>query len=466
MNKLYAAVVLAMAALPLAAQTTQYVVTDLGSLGGPSPFGGPAASAQAINNAGQVAGSSHLPSGATRGFRTSPNSAINPATDAIPTLGGSTSSAAHINNLGQVAGSAQLANGDTHAIRVDADGSVHDLGIIGGTVDFSIANGLNDSGQVTGASWRPTPAFGPPCFGVGGSDAFLTSADSAIAPADDLGTLLSNCRDSDGYAVNNSGVVVGYTAFGSVFSPVQHAMMWSSSTGMIDLGVLGGVDRFPPVSGINATADAVNASGLITGYSTFNHDSSIGYSTYHAFLTTASGPMVDIGTLGGTFSMAFAINSAGQIVGGATTTGDAAIHGFLYTGAAMLDLNSMLGSASPWVIESASAINDNGQIAAAAMFSDGTAHGVRMDPANLAVTILTNLLSNPSLGLSTGQVSSFTDKLNNALASIRAGLNKQAVNQLNSLVSAVQTQLKAGKISSATANTLTAAANAIVSSLS
>ena len=79
--------------VPLGAQT-RYVVTDLGSLGGVNPFEASAspASAQSINNAGQVAGYSYLPNnGGTRGFRTAPNSPINPATDAIPTLGGTSS---------------------------------------------------------------------------------------------------------------------------------------------------------------------------------------------------------------------------------------------------------------------------------------------------------------------------------------------------------------------------------------
>ena len=78
-----------------------------------------------------------------------------------------------------------------------------------------------------------------------------------------------------------------------------------------------------------------------------------------------------------------------------------------------------------------------------------------------AVTILTNLLSDPSLGLTIGQI----NKLNNALASIQAGLSKQAINQLNAFISSVQSSLKNGKISASAAATLTAAANAIIAVL-
>ncbi len=87
--------------------------------------------------------------------------------------------------------------------------------------------------------------------------------------------------------------------------------------------------------------------------------------------------------------------------------------------------------------------------------------------AGQAVTNLINLISNPNSGLSltTGQSNSLTDKLTNALASIQAGLNGQAINQLQAFISSVQSSLKTGKISPQTANTLIAAANAIIAVL-
>jgi hypothetical protein len=85
-------------------------------------------------------------------------------------------------------------------------------------------------------------------------------------------------------------------------------------------------------------------------------------------------------------------------------------------------------------------------------------------PATL-VTNLIHLVSNPLLQLSLGETNSLTDKLINALSSIQAGQNKQAINQLNSFLSAVQNYLKTGKISAPTASSLTSAANAIVAAL-
>lgn len=95
-----------------------------------------------------------------------------------------------------------------------------------------------------------------------------------------------------------------------------------------------------------------------------------------------------------------------------------------------------------------------------------TLSAVSVSPAQ-AVTNLINLISNPNsgLGLTNGQINSLTDKLNNALASIQAGLNSQAINQLNAFISSVQSSLKTGKISAQAANTLIAAANAIIATL-
>jgi uncharacterized repeat protein (TIGR03803 family) len=82
---------------------------------------------------------------------------------------------------------------------------------------------------------------------------------------------------------------------------------------------------------------------------------------------------------------------------------------------------------------------------------------------SVAVTNLITLLS--SLGLTRGQINSLTDKLQNALLSIQQGLNAQAINQLNAFLNSVQAALGSGKISASTADTLIAAANAIIAML-
>ena len=82
-----------------------------------------------------------------------------------------------------------------------------------------------------------------------------------------------------------------------------------------------------------------------------------------------------------------------------------------------------------------------------------------------AIVNLAAMVSSPELALTAGQVSSLTDKLNNALASIQAGLNKQAINQLKAFINSVESAQKNFKMNAQTAATLIAAANAIIAML-
>lgn len=83
-----------------------------------------------------------------------------------------------------------------------------------------------------------------------------------------------------------------------------------------------------------------------------------------------------------------------------------------------------------------------------------------------AITSLINMQVNPTRGFTQGQVNSLTDKLKSALASIQAGLTKQAVNQLNAFISSVQTAQTTGKPGAQTATTPINAAAAIIAMLS
>ena len=78
---------------------------------------------------------------------------------------------------------------------------------------------------------------------------------------------------------------------------------------MIDLGSLSVVNgsEFPSV------AQAVNDAGQVVGFAYVSflqtgHD-------VHAFSWTAKDGMIDLGTLGGTYSNALAVNATGQVVG-------------------------------------------------------------------------------------------------------------------------------------------------------
>lgn len=97
----------------------------------------------------------------------------------------------------------------------------------------------------------------------------------------------------------------------------------------------------------------------------------------------------------------------------------------------------------------------------AGVWSSGTGTPTPED----AVSSLIIVVADPLLGLTDGQVNSLTDKLDNALASIEAGLSKQATNQLKAFINSVQSSVKNGKMSAPNGTTLINAANAIIALL-
>src|SRR5262249_51045002 len=116
---------------------------------------------------------------------------------------------------------------------------------------------------------------------------------------------------------------------------------------MTDLGTLGGT---------TSVAHAVNDAGTIVGYAY------TGGGDQHAF-SYSGGVMTDLGTLGGTISYAYGINNAGTIVGYSFTTGNAAQDAIIDIGGVMIDLNTELDSSGAgWSLTAATTLNDNGQI--------------------------------------------------------------------------------------------------------
>jgi probable HAF family extracellular repeat protein len=69
-----------------------------------------------------------------------------------------------------------------------------------------------------------------------------------------------------------------------------------------------------------------------------------------------------LGTLGGAFSIARALNNHGEVVGGSLTQGDENFHGFLYRNHQLHDLNDFLDPRAGWEVIQALGINNHGEI--------------------------------------------------------------------------------------------------------
>lgn len=137
-----------------------------------------------------------------------------------------------------------------------------------------------------------------------------------------LGTLGGIYTRSSAVDINNNGQVVG-RCYPDDYSRSRPFLY--SSGAMTDLDTVGGT---------YSMANAINNSGQVVG--SFG---SSGYTQpHHAFLYSGS-TTTDLGTLGGRQSFANGINNSGQVVGHSYTSGDT-YHAFLYNGSVMTDLGT------------------------------------------------------------------------------------------------------------------------------
>jgi probable HAF family extracellular repeat protein len=88
--------------------------------------------------------------------------------------------------------------------------------------------------------------------------------------------------------------------------------------------------------------------------------------------------LTDLGTLGGSFSVANDINALGILVGSSATGAGSDVHAFVYD-TVMRDLNNLLVNGFGWVLTDAEGINDLGQITGTGTIG-GQSHAFRLTP--------------------------------------------------------------------------------------
>jgi probable HAF family extracellular repeat protein len=225
------------------------------------------------------------------------------------------------------------------------------LGTFGG--DQTVATGINDLDEVVGYSQLPG--------NTGAQNAFLYKNGKLI-------DLDPNPKDFASWAtgINHYGQIAGYAAN----SQTTLAFLYQRGT----LTSFGNPSVPSITSGINDSGDIVgtnivngnfvpflNQNGIITQLGTIasgqalainNQKQIVGYSGSHAFLYQ-NGALIDLGTLGGTESQAYAINNLNQVVG-LSFLASGERHAFLYENGVMKDLG---GAGSV-----ALGINDAGEI--------------------------------------------------------------------------------------------------------
>ena len=242
---------------------------------------------------------------------------------------------------------------------------VTDLGSLDGSIGNTIAQGINNAGQVVGYT-RLGSSFSDP------SRAFRTGPNQPIQLADNLGTL--GGASSFAYAINASGQVVGdadrtdgvrrafradpgqpMTDLGTLAAEGTVLNNSSGARNISDSGIVVGMARVPnnfclsntrafrtaPGAAINPATDdlgtlvpptiscpsirssiawGVNSAGTVVGNSATTFLAGI---PTHAFRFVATGPIEDLSVLEfGPNSSAFAINNRGEAVGESQVDGN------------------------------------------------------------------------------------------------------------------------------------------------
>jgi probable HAF family extracellular repeat protein len=285
----------------------------------------------------------------------------------LDTLGGTNSRGNSINNRSWVAGYSNLPRNQSRHATLWRDGSILDLGTLGGPNSSVTWNVKNNRGLIVGIAQTATPdplgeywssaAFYPGPYNIGYINLGFVWGKGQMRALPTLG-------GNNGFATgaNNRGQVVGWaenTVHDPTCVPPQvlqfHPVVWELGPDQIH--------EFPLIPGDTAgAATAINDKGQAVGISGIC-DQAVGRHTAKHAVLWEKGRVIDIGNLGAQWwNTPTAINKRGDVVGFAGSPGDPEgniLHAFIWT---MRDGIQPLGELPGHVYSEASGINKRGQV--------------------------------------------------------------------------------------------------------
>jgi probable HAF family extracellular repeat protein len=291
----------------------------------------------------------------------------------LGTLGGTYSYGYGINNAGVVSGGAATqaqTDGVSQTAFLWHRGHFFNLGTLGGAACpgcSSEAGGTNARGESPILSETSDPAYMGEDFCGFGTHRQCLGAIWKNGKMTALPTLRGG-QNGQAYWINNQGQVVGFTENGTPDStcsssvPFQvlrfEAVIWGPDGDVHELHPLKG-DTVGFAFGINNKGQAVGATGLCANTSL----PPVHPAGAHAVLWEKDGTPIDLGSLAGLApNVAGSINNLGQVVG-TSPLSDGTIHTFFWTRTTgMRDLGTLPGAVAT-VAPCCHTINDNGQVA-------------------------------------------------------------------------------------------------------
>jgi probable HAF family extracellular repeat protein len=155
-------------------------------------------------------------------------------------------------------------------------------------------------------------------------------------------------------AINDNGQIIGDTWSNSDY-PVHHGGIWQNGS-ITDVGTLGGSPtywaNYSYAFGINSKGEVVGESSVAPASGSLDN-----WWNTHAFLYSG-GRLTDLGTLGGYYCRAVAVNSSTQVVGYGPVSSNDQTHAISWQNGAMTDLGTYPGG----TYSQATGLNDAAQI--------------------------------------------------------------------------------------------------------